>query len=374
MPPLWLMMGFGMNAWGQTADDVPQAGRHRRTSDLATSASTIEQLRQRYEALLETKRTEVARLAEQLEQREQHEADDADDADTPPTVPVPPGPVPLTAPPVPVRPPPPLEAGDFATPPPVQVGDVVTPPPLPDGEPVSPRAQNTRQGPLVLDVAPRPTRQRVLPVGSYVYGTVLTGAEAPGRVDLPLVIEVERAWAGPNRHRFAWGSADQSVELVGCHIIASVRGNFATARADGEARRLSCVTRGGEAVELPLKGFLVDQDNTFGLRGEVFRRDGGAIAAAILASLVDGVGGALARSREVTQVVPGALGGGATATNVDGSVPYALGTGAASAARRVADWYLERASQLEPVVAVGSGLPVWIVLLEPAPLPRGVTP
>lgn len=315
-----------------------------------------EQLRERDSEMEELRRQLEARAREQglLPEPSKGDAPDAPDA-------------PATPPPAQVAPP-----RSTAAPTPgsgrdgmrsVQVGDTVRPLPIDRGS--LGRA-------LVFSVPDGVDAERVsvVPAGSYVKGRVLSGVEANAQLEIPMLVQLDHAVVGPNRHR---------MDLRGCMVLLKVKGELSTDRVVGEAVRLSCVRNSGEAVDRQIRGYLVGEDSTFGVTGQLISRQGRVIAAAALASLAEAAGSAVARAQEVSQIVTNPVGattpdvvvGNPTAvTNVEGSqLAYALGSGGASAAGRIADWYLRYADQLVPAIAVGSGRDIWIVLLEPAEVP-----
>lgn len=271
-----------------------------------------------------------------------------------------------TLPPVPLPPPPPdPEAAFPELGHPLQVGDVVTPsvPMRPDEVPAL--RPSSLDGPLLLTrTAPDPNRVATVPADTFFKVRLLTGVAVTSERSrqLPLRVEVVAVAHGPNR---------AVLDLRGCRAQLAMTADLSTIRAYGSATTLSCVAASGEAVSLSLAGEVYDTDGTIGLRGHFRSREGGQIAAAILASLVDGVGGALSKSQEVTQIVPGALGApSTTATNVQGGVvPYALGLGSQTAAREVAQWYLQRASELVPYIEIAAGREAWLALREPLAVP-----
>lgn len=235
------------------------------------------------------------------------------------------------------------------------------------GDAVRPRPAELTQGSLtgtlsfeVPEPAPRP--RTVLPAGSFVMGTVLTGVEAGPGVDIPMLVQFDYQTKGPNQ---------RTIDLRGCFAILRVRGELATDRVVGKAVTLSCVRDNGEVIDTPIDGFLVGSDSTFGVVGKLIDRQGRVLAASAVSALVEGVSGAIARAQETTQIAQNPLGTqGQVATNVTGNqAAYAVGSGMAGAAQRITDWYVQYADQLVPAIAVGAGNEVWIVTLSSVEIP-----
>ncbi len=232
-----------------------------------------------------------------------------------------------------------------------QVGDVV-------GAPVG--ASPGVPGALVFpvpDAALGATKAHMLPAGSYVKARVLTGVEA-GRELVPMTLQADYASIGPN---------GASVDLQGCMILAQVQGDLATDRVVGKAVTLSCVRDDGRLLHVEVEGYLVGEDSTLGLVGNLITRQGRVLAAATVANLAKGAGEAVAVANTTTSIVSSPLGAtGEIQRNVDGSAAaFTVGASVAGAAEDIADWYLDYAQQLTPAIAVGSGRDVWVVLLSP---------
>ena len=197
-----------------------------------------------------------------------------------------------------------------------------------------------------------------IPAGSYVRAKLLTGVEAPEGSPLPVLLQADYAFIGPNKTR---------VDLTGCFLIAKSTGNLSIERVEMQANRISCVSRAGRMFERELSGFVADdKDNSFAVMGVVNSKQDRVAAMAFLSSVVEGIGKAAQQAQTTTQL--GAE--GQSASNVTGDqARYILGGGATNAASMVTQWYLKQAQSLLPTINVGSGQDVWIILQQGVELP-----
>lgn len=227
------------------------------------------------------------------------------------------------------------------------------------GDTVGMTAARPPSAPLVFEV-PEDSAQkkRVLPAGTYVKTRILTGVEAGDSELVPMTLQADYAAVGPNGTR---------IDLVGCVLVAAVQGELSTDRVVGKAHKLSCVREDDELVDQEIDGYLVGEDSTLGVVGQLISRQGRVMAAATVANLAKGAGEAIALANTTTQVVQNPLGAvQPPAQNVTGSqAAFVVGGSVAEAAEDIADWYLSYAQKLTPAIAVGSGRDVWVVLLEP---------
>lgn len=140
------------------------------------------------------------------------------------------------------------------------------------------------------------------------------------------------------------------VKLKGCLVLASAYGNISNERVYMRLERLTQVDRKGNAVETEVVGFVSGEDGKFGLRGTVIDRSGKIIKNAAASGFLGGIG----------QVLQAAV----TKTPVDSWNTYAVGkeaaakgaaNGASSAFDLLAEYYIKRAEQIQPVLQVNAG-------------------
>lgn len=197
-----------------------------------------------------------------------------------------------------------------------------------------------------------------LPSGSFVKGKLLTGIEAPEGKTLPVLMQADYAFVGPNKSR---------VDLSGCFIIAKSTGNLSIERVEMQTTKISCVAKSGKMFERPLNGYVADgKDNSFAVMGIVNSKRDRVASMAFLSSVVDGIGKALSKAQ--TKTTTNQTG---SSSEVTGSkVGYVAGSAASQAASTVTNWYLQHAQGLLPTINVGSGQEVWVIMQESVSLPN----
>ncbi len=199
----------------------------------------------------------------------------------------------------------------------------------------------------------------ILPSGSYVKATLLTGVEAPEGKTYPVLLQLDFAYVIPN---------DKRLDLQGCFMIAKAQGDLSTERVQMQATKLSCVSRKSGMFEREVNGFVADDvDNSFAVMGSVNTKQDRVAATAFLSSIVTGIGKAIQQAQVTQQAT--ALGGGQSI--VTGDQAKFIGAGALSEpAAMVTQWYLKQAQNLLPTINVGSGQNVWIVMQDQVDLPK----
>ena len=198
-----------------------------------------------------------------------------------------------------------------------------------------------------------------LPSGSFVKAKLLTGVEAPEGKPLPVLLQADYAFIGPNKTR---------IDLSGCFLIAKSTGNLSIERVEMQATKISCVSKMGQMFERDINGFVADdKDNSFAVMGSVNSKQDRVAAMAFLSSVVEGIGKAVQQAQTTTQMNPQGV-STSTVTGEEGR--YIAAGGAATAASMVTQWYLKQAQSLLPTINVGSGQDVWIIMQDGVELPN----
>ena len=209
--------------------------------------------------------------------------------------------------------------------------------------------------------AAEPTRRtldRYVPAGSYAPAIVLTGADAKTGTEnlanpIPVVLKLTGPAVGP-----ADGSRATRINLEGCRVMGSAVGDLSSERVSVRLDAISCV-RGGIVLEAPVAGYVSGQGQQ-GVRGRLFSRAGPAVTNAAIAAALEGVAGAAGGTGQTILGLDGATRG-----DVTQNLPLTLGAAAAGgAASKLADYYIDRAEQISPVVSLYAGTEVNVVFLE----------
>ena len=193
-----------------------------------------------------------------------------------------------------------------------------------------------------------------LPATSILTGTLITGLDAPTGAQaqgepLPVLLRLKKEAILPNRFK---------ADVRECFALLGAYGDLSSERAHMRGETMSCVLNDGTILEQPLKAFAVGEDGKEGPRGRLVRREGTFIARALLVGFLE----AAANAFDNNQV---AVIGGGGSLDVDGAQAAATslgGAAAGSALGRVADWYIDQAFQLFPVIEIDAGREIDVVL------------
>lgn len=229
----------------------------------------------------------------------------------------------------------------------------------PDAAPAGAPASPPRIEKIVLPAARkeeelRSRRDEVrIPAGSFAEATLLTGlyASTQGPAQ-PVQLRVDLTFIGPNRSR---------IPLQGAFVIGKAVGDPNSTRAVIQLDRISIVRPDGKVLEVPVNGYVADDDGIMGLAGQYVWR---IHEAASLAALTGGVAAAAdaAASREtLTQINP--LGGAAQIVTGDLG-RYATARGASRAADEVGRIITRRLDEIVPAIYVPNGKRLTLVLID----------
>lgn len=201
------------------------------------------------------------------------------------------------------------------------------------------------------------TVHNTLPTGSFARAVLLSGVDAPtgglARTNPhPVLLRVMDLARLPNRYRG---------RIQECFVTAAAYGDLSAERAYMRLEKLSCVLKTGEVLDLSVKGYVTGEDGKNGFRGHVVSKQGQLIARALFAGIASGLGTSIAQS--YAQVSTSALG---SVQSVDPSdvAQVGLATGVSNALEKVADFYIERANELYPIIEVDSARIGEIVLTD----------
>jgi conjugal transfer pilus assembly protein TraB len=138
--------------------------------------------------------------------------------------------------------------------------------------------------------------------------------------------------------------------LKGCLIIGSAFGNISSERVYIRLERLTKVNKEGEAIETEVAGYVSGEDGKFGVRGTVVDRSGKILKNAAASGILGGIAQALQASVARQPVDCW----NTYAVGVD-SAKKGVANGTSSAFDLLADYYIRRAEQVQPVLQVNAG-------------------
>ena len=202
----------------------------------------------------------------------------------------------------------------------------------------------------------RDTR-RYLPSGSFTRALLLGGLDAPTggqaqRNPQPVLLRLSDNAILPNQFRS---------RVKECFVVGAGYGDVSAERAYIRTESLSCVTRDGTAIDVPMKGYVAGEDGKAGMRGRLVSKQGQILANALLAGIASGIGSAFQQSATTTSLSPL----GATSIITSGKqLEAGLGTGVGRALDRLAQYYISLAEKVFPVIEIDAGRTVDVVLTQ----------
>lgn len=205
----------------------------------------------------------------------------------------------------------------------------------------------------------------ILPTGSFVRIVLLNGVDAGTSSQTrsnpePVLLRVQDNAVLPGSAHF---------RLRSCFMLGSSYGSLSSERVYIRLAELSCVDRRHKLVlSEPVRGYVVDSDSMLGLRGTVIDRQGAKIGKALLAGFAEGLSNAFGGAQGVMST--SAIGTMSTITG-SAAVKAAGLSGAATASSQLAQFYLQQASEIFPVLRVGGGRLGTAVFTSNVPLEWG---
>jgi conjugal transfer pilus assembly protein TraB len=205
--------------------------------------------------------------------------------------------------------------------------------------------------------APSRDTRRYLPSGSFTRALLLGGLDAPTggqaqRNPQPVLLRLLDHAVLPNQFRG---------RIKECFVVGAGYGDVSAERAYIRTESLSCVTRDGTAIDVPIRGYVAGEDGKAGMRGRLVSKQGQILANALLAGVASGIGTAFQQSATTVSVSPL----GTTGTVDPGKQLQAgLGTGVGRALDRLAQYYITLAEKVFPVIEIDAGRTVDVVLTQ----------
>lgn len=174
----------------------------------------------------------------------------------------------------------------------------------------------------------------------------------------PVLMQVTDMTTMPNRYR---------EDFKECFITGAGYGDISSERAYLRLEKLSCITEDGHAIEEAIDGYVTGEDGKVGMRGRLVSKQGQVLAKALLAGIASGIGDAFTQSLSTQSISPL----GATNTIPPGSAARAgVYTGVGKALNKLADFYIEQANKLYPVIEVDAGRSVDVIINKGVRLPQ----
>ena len=197
-----------------------------------------------------------------------------------------------------------------------------------------------------------------LPAGSILSGVFINGMDAPTgqgarRDPFPSTLRIQKEAILPNRFR---------ADVRECFLIVSGYGDLSSERAYLRGETLSCIREDGRAIEARLDSYAVGEDGKAGVRGRLVSKQGQLIARSLMAGFMSGA----SKAFDVNPVPT-------INTNSTGQQQYqqvlsdealqgAGIKGASDSLDRIAQFYIEMAEGIFPVIEVDAGREIEIIV------------
>lgn len=201
------------------------------------------------------------------------------------------------------------------------------------------------------------TTKNYVPVGSFVKAILLNGLLAATSVTgqanpRPVLLRILDVGQLPN-HAHS--------RLKDCFVIGAGIGDISSERAYIRLETLSCTRKNNQIIEFPVYGTVVGPDGRDGIYGRMIWADQKLLKNALRAGLVSGLSQGVSQNF-VTKTISPTLGWQTLMS--DKVLQYGASSAASTASEKLADYYLKRSDQYQPVVEIDAGTLVDIVFLK----------
>jgi hypothetical protein len=201
-----------------------------------------------------------------------------------------------------------------------------------------------------------------VPAGAYAEATIISGVDASVGANAqsdprPVLLRIK----GPAISSIYDGNV-QKAELTGCLVTGAASGDLSSEKVYVKLVNMTCAKSEDLVYETAVKGYVAGQGKS-GIRGNVISRAGDIVTKSFLAGLVGGFGQGLS-----SKVAPPLnFSNGLTTQGTMSSEDVAkkgLGQGISNSGDRLANYFITRAEQYQPVVSIPSGIDVEVVFVE----------
>lgn len=201
-----------------------------------------------------------------------------------------------------------------------------------------------------------------LPAGSYAKAEIIEAVDASTGISAqsdprPVLFRIksDASSAQDDKKRI-------TVAIKGCTVTGAASGDISSERVFVRLLKMSC-KKDDKVIETNVEGHAADSDGKAGIAGRVVSREGDLVTKSFLAGAVSGVG--RGASQKFYPSVN--LTSGFTANNNMTSKDIAglgLSEGISQSSENIANFFLERAKQYEPVVSISAGKMVELVFIS----------
>ncbi|WP_425281614.1 TrbI/VirB10 family protein [Plesiomonas shigelloides] len=199
-----------------------------------------------------------------------------------------------------------------------------------------------------------------LPSGSILTGVLINGMDAPTsqgarRDPFPSTLRIQKEAILPNRFR---------ADVRECFLVVSGYGDLSSERAYLRGETFSCVREDGGVIEARLDSYAVGEDGKAGIRGRVVSKQGQIIAKSLMAGFLGGVSDAFdVNPVPVINTNPGSSTQYQSVFS-DQMLQGAAVKGASKALDRIAQFYIDMAEGIFPVIEVDAGRQIDVIVTK----------
>lgn len=198
-----------------------------------------------------------------------------------------------------------------------------------------------------------PRKALRIPAGSAADARLLNGVFAPtGGEPTPVRLKLEAAFLGPTRSR---------IPLSGAILIGKAQGDANTTRVNVELVSFAYVKSSGQSIEVPVRGYVVAEDEMEGIPGTYLYRLTDQLPLVLATEGASGFANAFAQTQTTTALTPL---GGATSVVTGDTLKFAGFKAAGGATSKVGDMLADRMKEIRPAVWTPADRPVKVVFLE----------
>lgn len=203
-----------------------------------------------------------------------------------------------------------------------------------------------------------------IPANSYAQAKLISGVDAgvgmsaesnPRSALLRITGEVVSAGFG--------GKYLKTNKLIGCQMSLKAVGDISSEKVYLDGVVMSCAKDANTFIEIPVKAYVSSMGKS-GVRGEIVSREGDMVLKSFVAGIASGFGNGVAEfSRPQTSL----LGNGNTLSDSQRAKNLfngGLGSGLSNGSNSLAEFFIKRAEQYQPVISVNEGVEVNVVFIE----------
>lgn len=260
------------------------------------------------------------------------------------------------------------------------IGQGAVPPPPPPPVPQPPRKiykpmseseffgsdNEKKEGGEASGKKERPTAKKIssknlLSSGTIMKVRLLSGVDAPTlskakKQPLPLLMQVTDLGILPNRYKY---------DVEQCFVLGEGYGDLSSERVYVRITTLSCITREGKHIDGDLTGYVSGEDGKNGMRGRVVTKQGALLARSALAGFLTGIAkGMNMQNQSITSSALGSTIGPRPGLDTTDIMKMGVFSGANESAKRLADFYMDLADELTPVIEISANREVDVIVTE----------